>query len=388
MDAPLVVEPRPVAPDFGFATPGEALAAAGFPADDAASRPVLVVVNDPDRATRSAEALAAVRARAGTRRIEILVATGAHRFPTDVRTAHAAPLLAAAGSPSRIGWHDAHEPYAHARLPVTRRSMSKYAQILAATSEVVVVGSVEPHWFAGVTGAHKALTVGLFEVGEIERNHANAVYSDARPFRLAGNPVFDDLRPAIEEICARHRPVAVQHVGDRWLAGDPLATLPALAAAAEARWLVRVREPLDHVVCRVEPPLSRTLYQAEKAVKHTEFSVRDGGVIAVVAECEDGTGPTRFVEMMRSAADGVTLLAQVTRQGYRLGDHKALRLRSLLDRGVRLFLVSASMDAAAGGRAPTVAGFTVVPTLDAIRPLLAGRGADVRDAAHCVLEVG
>lgn len=383
MTETLRVGPLAVPADFGFAGPGEAIDAAGGVPGGASEKPLLVVVNDPDRATRTADALRALRARIGRRRIEVLVATGSHRYDVSARTAHAAPLLAAAGEPCRIAWHDGHEPKTLARLPVTGRQFSKYAQILARLADTAAVGSVEPHWFAGVTGAHKAISIGLFGVEEIARNHQNASFSDARPFRTAGNPVYEDLRPVAEEVTRSFGVFAVQHVAERWLAGDPLATLPALAGAARARWLRTVPKPLDWVVAHVEPPLSKSLYQAEKAVKHTEFAVKDGGAIVVTAECEGGIGPPRFVELMSQAPDGVMMASLVARQGYRLGDHKALRLRSLLDRGVRLFVVSKSLDP---DRAAT-AGFRVVPSVRDAVGTLSGDGAVVDDAAHCVLEV-
>jgi nickel-dependent lactate racemase len=251
---------------------------------------------------------------------------------------------------------------------------------------VAVVGSVEPHWFAGLTGGHKALTIGIMPVSEIARNHRNAMSDAARPFRLDGNPVFDDFHPIAEEsigLASGGRVLAVQHCAERWVAGDPFTTLRTLGDAARARWLHRVPRPLDFVIAHVEPPLSRSLYQAEKAVKHAEFAVRDGGIIVLVAECEDGVGPARFVDMMAQAPDSASMLAAIDRDGYRLGDHKAVRLRRLLERGVRLAVVSSSFDPAKAA----VAGFKVIPDLETIWRALTGDGAVVEDGAHCVLEV-
>lgn len=377
------VRPQPVPESFGAASSGDALdVAGGVPGGADATRALLVVVNDPDRATRTAEALLAVRARCPARPLNLLVATGSHRWDVAQRTAHAAPLLAAAGSPSRIHWHDGNERIHTSPLPGSQRQFSRYYQILAESADVLVVGSVEPHWFAGVTGAHKALSVGLTTADEIARNHRRATEPRARPFVLEGNPVFDDLRPLAQETAALGRAVALQHVDARWILGDPLATLPECADVARARWLHRVPRPLDFVVAHVLPPLSRTLYQAEKAVKHAEFAVRDGGTIVLVAGCEGGIGPSRFVQLMTEAPDSAAMQARVAKHGYQLGDHKALRLRALLDRGVRLVLVSRTFGVAAA----RAAGFDNVPTLAAIAPELRGEGAVVEDAAHCVLE--
>lgn len=379
---PLEIRPLAVPRGVGRGSAAEAIDALGG-VPGAGARPLFVVVNDPDRATRTAEALEALRARAPGRPFEILVATGSHRWDLAARKAHEAPLLAAAQGRCRIRWHDGHDGAACAPLPRTGRRLSLDYQRLAPAADVVAIGGVEPHWFAGLTGAHKAISIGLSPVDEIARNHRHAMSPLARPFALDGNPVFDDLRPVAEEAIALAKGVlAVEHCDDRWAAGDPFATLETLAEAARARWLRRVPRPLDFVVAHVEPPLSRTLYQAEKAVKHAEGAVRDGGLIALVAECEKGVGPPRFLEMMAEAPDSASMLAAIDRDGYRLGDHKALRLRRLLERGVRLAVVSRSLDP---GRA-ALAGFEVVPSLAVLA--LAGEGAVVEDAAHCVLEVG
>lgn len=377
---PLEIRPLAVPRGVGCGSAAEAIdASGGLPGKG----PLLAVVNDPDRATRTAEALAALRARAPGRRIEILVATGSHRWDAAARGAHEAPLLAAAGAPCRVRWHDGHDAAASAPLPRTGRRLSRDYQALARAADVVVVGGVEPHWFAGLTGGHKAISIGLSPAAEIARNHRHAMSPLACPFALDGNPVFDDLRPVAEEAIALGGGVlAVQHCADRWVAGDPFATLRTLAEAARARWLRRVPRPLDFAVAHVEPPLSRTLYQAEKAVKHAEAAVRDGGLIALVAGCEDGVGPPRFLDMMAAAPDSASMLAAIDRDGYRLGDHKAVRLRRLLERGVRLAVVSRSLDPARAA----LAGFAVAPSLTGLA--LSGEGAVVEDAAHCVLEVG
>jgi len=377
-----VVRPQPLPPGIGHGRAAEAIDAVGGVPGTAPQ--VLVVVNDPARATPTAEALAALRARAGGRPFEMLVATGSHRWSAEARAAHEAMLLGAAGGPCRIHWHDGHDAQASAPLPRTKRPLSRHYQALAPAADVAVVGSVEPHWFAGLTGGHKALTVGISPVAGIARNHVHAMSPAARPFVLEGNPVFDDLRPVVLESVSLGRGgrvLAIQHCAGRWLAGDPLATLRALGEAARARWLHRVPRALDFVVAKVEPPLSRSLYQAEKAIKHAENAVRDGGLIVLVAECEDGVGPSRFVDMMAEAPDSAAMLAAIARDGYRLGDHKAVRLRRLLERGVRLAVVSRSFDP---GKA-ALAGFDVLPSLERIA--LEGDGAAVEDAGHCVLEV-
>jgi hypothetical protein len=183
--------------------------------------------------------------------------------------------------------------------------------------------------------------------------------------------------------------LALQHVGPRWFAGPPLACLADAARAAEARWRVRVAQHVDFLVAVVESPLSRTLYQAEKGVKNSEFAVKDGGAILLDAPCDDGVGPDRFVAMLRDAPDLAGVDARIRRDGYRLGDHKAHRLRALEARGVRVGVVAPGLPIDAA-RAAGFSRFADRGQAAAwLREALgaSSRGALVEDAGHTVVEI-
>lgn len=341
-----------------------------------------MVVNDPDRATDSASALRAIREAVGKREIVVVVATGSHVWSDEAKLAHETPLRAAAGKPTRFHWHDgakgAHVEVGPARLDA----------VVAGARDVVAVGSVEPHWFAGLTGAHKTVTVGIMQADDIAANHLRAMSPKARPFRLEGNPVHEGLARVVEDLAKGRKLVAVQHVLSRWFAGPPLKCLAEAAPLVETRWRRKIGKPFDFVVATVEPPLSRTLYQAEKAIKNNESAVKDGGVFVVDAACEDGLGPDRYFQLLLRAPDVEAVQEEIARKGYRLGDHKAQRLRALQGRGVKIALVSPTFPQ----KAAEAIGWTVHRSRGAAAKSLraefgaASRGALIEDAAHVVVE--
>jgi len=209
------------------------------------------------------------------------------------------------------------------------------------------IGSLEPHYFAGVTGAHKTLTIGVMSLRDIEANHAGAMSAAAGPFRLRGNPVFDEIAVQLHRLEGQGlRLFAVNLIPSRGrtarcTAGRPLDALRAgLPELRRVAWH-RVSQRVDLVVARVNPPLHRSFYQADKGIKNVEDAVKDGGVILLDAPCPDGVGIDRFLRLLERSPDHAAAVALVRREGYSLGDHKAVRLRRLTDRRrVRIGIVS------------------------------------------------
>ena len=379
-----VLEPSG-ATDTDVRTPGAALAAAGGVPCSAPDSALLVSVNDPDRSTNTAPALAAVRAAAGDRAMRVLIATGSHVFDDDVRRRFEAPLRAAAGAGADIDvrWHTA-EPSKQA--PVGEWLVDSW---LAQARDVVGIGSVEPHWFAGLTGSYKTLSIGLLPRSVIERSHRLALEPTARPLHLDGNPVHEEIARTARGLLEGRSVMALDHLGERWVAGSPFDNLRALLPIARERWGCSVPQPLDFLVTSIRPPLDRVLYQAEKGLKNSEHAVRDGGAIVIDAACTGGIGPRRFMDLLEAAPDAAAARAAIERDGYRLGDHKAVRWRLLQARGVSIGLLAPTFPPDAA----RAAGIELLADRAAAGAWLhsqlgeGARGAIVADAAHTIVEV-
>jgi nickel-dependent lactate racemase len=326
-----------------------------------ADEPILLLLNDSHRATRTRlvlEALATVNATLAVRpRFSALVATGTHRFSVfEQRNFERLTIDRCGLRIDSLNWHDGADAAGLADCAGLRINRT-----VAASRAIIAIGSVEPHYFAGLTGAHKTATIGVLARELIERNHAGALEPASDVFALRGNPVHDGIERMLADLRSAGKTiVCVDHVlsGDRIVAaaaGDPIDTLFELAPAARDVYAHRIDGPVDVLRLRVPMPLGRSFYQADKALKNNQGAVRDGGAILLEADCPEGIGPDAFMGLLRRANTYAQACRIVAAEGYRLSDHKAVKLRHLTDpaaRGVRVALVSSHVqecDAAVAG---------------------------------------
>jgi len=313
-----------------------------------ADAPDLLLINDPQRATATPDVLVQARAFFDLSRTRVVVATGSHTF---VPAAREALQRACAGvATGAWDWHDAH----HADLvPVNGTHGWRAHPWVAHARSLLAIGSVEPHYFAGFSGAHKTLTIGCAGYADIERNHAGALEPSCRPCRLAGTPVHEGIVGMLRLLETGRRTAVVNlfQIGADIVdaaGGAPLAALQELVPKVEATYLRQIPRAADALVVEVTGALTCSFYQAEKGIKNSEWAVRDGGVIVLQAACPQGIGQDAFVTLLREAPTHAAAVAVVRQRGYRLGDHKAVRLRHLTDpamRGVRVFVVSPKISA-------------------------------------------
>lgn len=315
----------------------------------ATNTPILFLLNDPHRATLTSPALTALHESLSelqlTPRLHILFATGTHRFTPAQKSAFEQHTVAPAHLAfERIEWHDATNDASLENLAGARWNR----RILNAPL-IFAIGSVEPHYFAGLTGAHKTITIGTFARATIEQNHAGALHPASDNFNLDGNPVYEGLAQHLRNLqehganCLALNQISI---GDQLVTaaiGDPLQTLHQLAPTARQLFCHEIETPADLIHLRVPHPLGRNLYQADKALKNNHRAVRNAGAILLEAPCDEGIGPDAFLNLLREATTYHQARQTVTNRGYQLGDHKAVKLRHLTDpheRNVRVALAS------------------------------------------------
>ena len=142
-------------------------------------------------------------------------------------------------------------------------------KIVAKAKKVIVIGSVEPHYFAGYTGGRKAFLPGVAKYETIEQNHKLALSADAQALRLEGNPVHEDMIDAMK-VLAHIDVFSIQTVLDSEhgvyyaSAGHLNDSFYDCVKKADEVFCVNIPRKADIVISVAPYPMDVDLYQAQK----------------------------------------------------------------------------------------------------------------------------
>lgn len=173
---------------------------------------------------------------------------------------------------------------------------------------LIAEGFIEPHFFAGYSGGRKSVFPGITSSLAVRSNHNAEFIADpnSRTGIIDGNPIHRDMlygaRAArLDFICNviinSDKEVIYSVAGDCDLAHrrgtEFLNSLCKIDAV-----------PSDIVITTNGGyPLDQNIYQAVKGMTAAEATVKEGGVIIMVAKSEDGHGGDQFYQSFRDEKD-------------------------------------------------------------------------------------
>lgn len=296
----------------------------------------LVVVNDAFRPTPTGQVLSQINSWYPDFRADFIVACGNHPAPdsddlAEIFRGYALP------SESKVMVHDSQDLDSmeavgelDGQTLYVNRSLFEYPAVL-------IIGSVEPHYFAGYTGGRKSLVPGLSDIEINRANHARAVSAEAQPLRLKGNPVAENLDRLLELINLPNL-LSIQLVTgcDQKIRGCFVGSLAESFAQAvtlaERIYSFECRSQYDLVIAEARKPLDRNLYQLQKAIENTAGAVRDGGTLLAVSECREGIGNDEFYRLAGRLSNEDMVLSHADIDDPPLGIHKLSRIIGLKKR--------------------------------------------------------
>ena len=193
-------------------------------------------------------------------------------------------------------------------------------QLVVDADLVCSEGFIEPHFFAGFSGARKSILPGIASRTTVMANHCSEFIADphARTGLLEGNPIHKDMVWAARTaklafIC--NVVINAEKEAIFAVAGD-------MEAAHEegCRFLSSLckvdAKPADIVITTNGGyPLDQNIYQAVKGMTAAEATVKRGGVIIMMAKSNDGHGGEHFYHQMADEPDIEKTLALFLSRG-------------------------------------------------------------------------
>jgi len=293
------------------------------------AKDLLVIVNDATRPTPTEKVLQILEKDLEGLDVRFIVATGIHRAPSEeeYRQIFGEHLERYR---DRIHAHDARKSEDMVFLGTSKNGTEMRVNKLGVDAhKILIISSVEPHYFAGYTGGRKSFLPGIAAFETIEQNHKLALKPEAQALRLEGNPVHEDMIDALKtvkkEIFAINTVLDKDHGIFAAVAGDVHGSLQEAAKKANEVFAARIPEKAEVVVSVVKFPGDIDLYQAQKGIDNAKHALKDGGILILVAKCRMGIGEKSFFELLSSADSPDGALKKIE-EGYVLGYHKAAKM--------------------------------------------------------------
>jgi len=240
-------------------------------------------------------------------KITILIATGCHRGTTreELVSKFGEEIVAR----ENIYIHDCDEREMLVNIGTLPSGGECEINKIAMDADLLVAeGFIEPHFFAGFSGGRKSVLPGIAGRATVLANHCSEFISheNARTGVLEGNPIHEDMLWAakraglsfiVNVVLNSEKEVIYAVAGDAAAAHRKGTEFLSAQCGAEA--------VLSDVVISTNGgyPLDQNVYQAVKGMTAAEATVKEGGVIIMLAASNDGIGGDHFYHQLADEKD-------------------------------------------------------------------------------------
>ena len=295
---------------------------------------LLVIVNDATRPTPTKKILKYLYPVLSSHpNLKFLIATGVHRAPTNEEYKFIFGKIYDEFK-KQIYAHNARKEEDMEYLGKSKNGTEMYInKMVSEIGNVLVIGSVEPHYFGGFTGGRKSFLPGVASYNTIEMNHKLALSDEARSLALEGNPVHEDMVDAMNvlkevNVFSIQTVLTGEHDIYAVTAGDLLKSFDAAIDYSKEVFCVPLKKKGNIVITVAHYPMDIDLYQSQKALDNGKLALESDGIIILVSKCRMGVGEDAFLNLL-SKADTSQEVFKLIENEYRLGYHKAAKMAQI-----------------------------------------------------------
>jgi nickel-dependent lactate racemase len=247
----------------------------------------------------------------------ILIATGLHREATPAELNEILGEEIAATYP--IVNHNARNRDDHQWLGHTKSGTPVYVDKRYVSAELhITLGFIEQHLMAGFSGGRKLIAPGVAFEETIRTLHSPRFMRDPRAVEgsIDENPLHKELLEisqlaghefALDVVLAEGRRIAAVFAGHP---ASEHAEGVGFVRKQTTQWMDSLVDAA--VTTAAGYPLDLTFYQAVKGVTAASHLVRPGGVILLLAACDEGPGAAEFARLLKESPDAGEFLKTIS----------------------------------------------------------------------------
>ncbi len=211
---------------------------------------------------------------------------------------------------------------------------------------VIMTGAIVYHFFSGFGGGRKAVLPGVAAMETVRRNHSLMMSPASQLGKLHGNPVYDDQMEGVRIFAKEHKLFLFNVVLDaqkqflKIFAGNWDTAHVEACKFVEQVYGAPINEPADIVIASCGGyPKDINVYQLQKTMDNAWCAVKEGGVVIILGECEEGSGSAALEQALEEHPSPDAIREHLA-QNFVIGAHKAFAITRLMKKA-KFILVSA-----------------------------------------------
>ena len=203
---------------------------------------------------------------------------------------------------------------------------------LCHVDHVILTGTIVHHYFSGYGGGRKAILPGCAAMETVRVNHSFMLDKNAGLGRTVGNPCYEDQMEGVA-LFAKGRSLFLfnailnaKHEFLRMFAGDYIAAHQEACKFVDEVYGCVIPKLADLVIASCGGfPKDINVYQMQKTMDNAMCAVREGGVVILLADCEEGSGSKVLEETFRRLKTPEAIKAELE-ANFRIGANKAFAI--------------------------------------------------------------
>lgn len=209
------------------------------------------------------------------------------------------------------------------------------------SDHIILTGTIVHHYFSGYGGGRKAVLPGCAAMETVRHNHSFMMDPQAGLGKTTDNPVYEDQMEgvalwagAMEKRGAKvflfNAILDADHRFLKMFAGDYVKAHQEACQFVDDVYGVKIDKQADVVIASCGGyPKDINVYQMQKTMDNAALAVRKGGVVILLAECEEGSGSKVLEETFRRLKTPEAIEAELAGH-FVIGANKAYAVSRLM----------------------------------------------------------